>query len=295
MEIFSLRYFLAIAREENMTRAAEILHVSQPALSKAVKDLEFELGTNLFKRTNYGIRLTEEGVLLSKRAEDILSMVDKTASEFKTMHELLGGEITIGCAESHLMKYTALAVKSMHEKYPYAKFHLKSGNTAQITELLDKGLVDFGYIAENPNLSKYHMLAMPGEDTWGILLHIEAPLAQKASITYNDLKDIPLICSEQSFDNDYSRWIGDKVEKLNIVGTYTLAYNASIFVQAGLGGALIFDKIITCSQNSGICFRPLSPTLETKSYIIWKRHQKFNPAATCFLECIKAITNNIEF
>lgn len=294
MEIFSLRYFLAVAREANMTRAAETLHVSQPALSKAIKYLEVELGTTLFKRTNYGIRLTEEGLILRKRAEDILSMVDKTSSEFKTMHELLGGELTLACAESYLMKYIALAIKRMREKYPYAKFHIKSGNTEQTTEILDKGLADFGYIADSPNLSKFNIIEMPGQDTWGILLSVDSPLANKENITFEDLKDIPLICSEQSFENDYSRWIGESVEKLNIVGTYTLAYNASVFVQSGLGGALIFDKIISSSIDNGLCFRPLFPTLTTRSYIIWKKHQKFNPAAVYFLECIQEIIKTSE-
>lgn len=195
MEIRVLRYFLEIAREGNMSHAAETLHVSQPTLSKQMKDLEQELGKKLFKRGSSSVSLTDEGMLLRKRAEDILEMVDKTTDEFRELGNITGGDVRIGCAESHLIKYLARAIKSLKEKCPRLRYHLSSGNTEQVVEKLDRGLIDFAVIVEPPDLSKYNYMEVPGEDVWGIIMRRDNPLSVKERICVEDLSDVELICS----------------------------------------------------------------------------------------------------
>jgi len=202
MEVRVLRYFLAIAREENMTRAAERLHISQPSLSKEIKKLEDELGHELFIRTNKNMRLNDEGMLLRKRAEDIIAMVDKTAEEFSQLNNIIGGEVRIGCAESYLIKHLARSVKSFKEKYPGFRFHIFSGDTEPVAERLDRGLLDLAVIVEPPNLSKYNYLTIPGSDKWGVVMRRDSRLAEKSEITFEDLYGLPLFCSEQSIKVD---------------------------------------------------------------------------------------------
>ena len=179
MEVRVLRYFLAIAREENMTRAAERLHISQPSLSKEIKKLEDELGHELFIRTNKNMRLSDEGMLLRKRAEDIIAMVDKTAEKFSQLNNIIGGEVRIGCAESYLIKHLARSVKSFKEQYPNFRFHIFSGDTDPVAERLDRGLLDLAVIVEPPNLSKYNYLTIPGSDKWGVVMRRDCHLAEK--------------------------------------------------------------------------------------------------------------------
>lgn len=284
MELRTLRYFLEIAREENMTRASETLHVSQPSLSKEMKALEEELGKKLFIRKNGGLRLTDEGMLLRKRAEDIIEMTDKTVAEFSALDEINGGDIYIGCAESYLIKYLARAVKAFIEKYPMLRYHLSSGNTEQVAEKLDRGLLDFAFIVEPPDLSKYNYLEVQGADVWGVVMRRDSPLAEKKTIRAEDLYGLPLICSRQAVRVDIPRWCGENAEKLNFSGTLNLCYNGSVFVREGLGYMLTFDKLADTSGDSGLCFRPLEPTLETKMYIIWKKYQVFSPIAELFIK-----------
>ena len=196
MEIRILRYFLAIAREENMTRAAERLHISQPSLSKEIKKLEEELGHELFIRTNKNMILNDEGMLLRKRAEDILAMVDKTAEEFSQLDNIIGGEIRIGCAESYLIKYLARSIKTFKEQYPGFIFHIFSGDTEPVAERLDRGILDLAVIVEPPNLSKYNYLSIPESDKWGLVMLHDSPLAEKEYVTFDDLYGLPLFCSE---------------------------------------------------------------------------------------------------
>lgn len=264
MEIRVLRYFLEIARAGNMTRAAETLHVSQPTLSKQIKDLEQELGKKLFIRKSTSLTLTDEGMLLRKRAEDILDMVDKTTDEFKALDEITGGEVHIGCAESYQIKYLAQAIHSFKKKYPLFRYHLTSGNTEQVTERLDRGLIDFAVIVEPPNLSRYNYLELPETDIWGLIMKNDDPLARKNTICFEDLANLDLICSEQGMKFDIARWCGEKADALNLTGTLNLSYNGSVFVKEGLGYMLTFDKLIKTDSESGLCFRPLEPVLETK-------------------------------
>ena len=287
MEIRVLRYFLEIARAGNMTRAAETLHVSQPTLSKQIKDLEQELGKKLFRRSSSAMTLTDEGMLLRKRAEDIVAMVDKTSDEFKSMNDITGGEVHIGCAESHQVKYLAQTIKEFKVKYPMFRFHLTSGNTEQVAERLDRGLIDFAVIVEPPNLSKYNYLELPEADVWGLVMKKEDPLARKETICFEDLIGLELICSAQGMKFDISRWCGEKADMLDLSGTINLAYNGSVFVREGIGYMLTFDRLINTGPESGLCFRPLEPLLETKMYVIWKKYQVFTPIAQLLLDELK--------
>ncbi len=287
MEIRVLRYFLAIAREENMTRAAEQLHISQPSLSKEIKKLEEELGHELFIRTNKSMRLNDEGMLLRKRAEDILAMVDKTAEEFSQLDNIIGGEIRIGCAESHLIKYLARSIREFKAQYPRFLFHIFSGDTEPVAERLDRGILDLAVIVEPPNLSKYNYLTIPESDKWGLVMRRDSPLAEKEFVTFDDLYGLPLFCSEQSIRVDFPRWCGDHMDKLEFAGTVNLAYNGSVLVKEKLGYLLTFEHLIDTSEQSGLCFRPIRPTLETNMYIIWKKYQVFSPIAELFLKKLK--------
>ena len=287
MEIRVLRYFLEIARQENMTRAAEYLHVSQPTLSKQMKELETELGKKLFRRGSSSVTLTSEGMLLRKRAEDILYMVDKTTDEFHALDDVTGGEVRIGCAESDQIKYLARVIKKFKEKYPLLRYHLSSGDTEQVTERLDRGLFDFAVIVEPPDLSRYNYLEVPEANTWGILARKDSPLAQKTRIYVEDLFGLQLICSEQSMREDIPRWCGEKADQLIYAGSTNLFYNGSVFVKEGLGYMLTFDHLADTGADSELCFRALEPTLETKMYVIWKKYQVFTPIAELLLKMLK--------
>ena len=283
MEIRVLRYFLEVAREGSVTHAAERLHISQPTLSKQLKDLEGELGKKLFVRSSFSVRLTDEGMLLRKRAEDILDMVDKTEEEFKSLGELTGGDIRVGCAESDGIKHLARCIKTLQEQYPRIRLHVYSGNTEDLSERLDRGLLDFAVIAQSVDLSKYNYLEMPTSDTWGVVMRKDSPLAQKEAVQIEDLLHLPLICSRQGITEDFPKWFGERVDSLNIVATFNLAYNAGVLAREGLGYVLTFDKLINVGVNSELCFRPLMPALETKMYVVWKKYQVFTRAAEVFL------------
>lgn len=287
MEIRVLRYFLEAAREGNITKAAGRLHISQPTLSRQLKELEEELGKKLFIRSNYSIKLTDEGMLLRKRAEDILDMVDKTTDEFKSLDDINGGDIHIGCAESDNIKYFSRIMKKIQEKYPRIRCHFYSSGTDAVNERIERGLLDFAIIVQEVDLSKYNYLKIPSSDTWGLLMRKDSPLAQKPFIQPEDLLDRPLICSRQSMTEEMQKWLGEMLDKLNIVATYDLLFNASVMVREGLGYALGFDNIIYTGQESPLCFRPLNPALKSPMYIIWKKYQVFTPVASVLLDEMK--------
>lgn len=289
MEIRVLRYFLEVARQGSMTKAAQLLHVTQPTLSKQIKELEDELGKKLFTRGSTSVSLTDEGMLLRKRAEDILEMVDKTADEFTALGQITGGEVNIGCAESHNIKYLARAIKSLKKDYPLFHYHIVSGATEQVTEKLDNGIYDFAVIVEPPNLSKYNYIEFSETDIWGLCMRKDSPLAEKEFICVDDLYGLELICSKQAIRGDIPRWCGQKADSLKLSGTANLAYNGSVFVKEGLGYMLTFNKLIDTSQESGLCFRPLYPKLETKMYLIWRKYQVFSPIAELLLTEIKKL------
>ncbi len=289
MELRVLRYFLEIAREGNMTKAAERLHVTQPTLSKQIKELELELGKKLFIRGSTNLRLTDEGMLLRKRTEDLISMADKIEREFQTLDEITGGDIYIGCAESYLVKYLARAVSRLNENYANIHYHITSGDTEQVTERLDRGLLDFALIVEPPDLSKYTYFEVPEHDTWGAIMRKDCPLAKKEYIEISDILPYPVFCSEQSAKIDLPRWCKEHIDRLNIMATFNLSGNAAVFAREGLGVVLTFDKLIEISEESDLCFRQIIPALHTKMYVIWKKYQIFTPAAELLLEELKKI------
>ncbi len=295
MELRVLEYFLAVAREQNITAAAETLHISQPALSTQLKNLEEEFGKPLLIRGVKGSRkvlLTDEGMILRKRAEEILSLVERTEEEITQSDENIVGNVFIGAGETETVRLFAKAAKKLQEKYPDIRYNISSGNAEHVLEYLDKGLIDFGLLFTRIDPKKYESIPIPSKDTWGVLMRTDAPLAQKETISPQDLWDKPLIVSQQKGDDVYlSQWLGKKESQLNIVGTYNLIFNASLLVDEGLGYALCYDKLInTCGSN--LCFRPLSPALEAHGSIVWKKYQIFSKAAHVFLQYVKDMLGN---
>lgn len=287
MEIRTLRYFLAVAREENMTRAAEILHVTQPTLSKQLKSLEDELGKKLFTRHSFSIRLTDEGILLRNRAEDLIGMADKIEQEFLSLDDITGGELYLGLAESYQIKYLARVIKQFKTHYPNLHYHITSGDTEQIADKLDKGLLDLLVLAEYPDSHKYEFIEFPESDKWGLVIPKDDPLATKKTIRAKDLAGLSLFCSEQAWNNEIKEWAGSAFSNMKLEGSFRLSYNGSIFAKEGLGYLLTFDHLVDTSDSSNLVFRPLTPRLETKLYITWNRYQAFTPIAERFLAQLK--------
>lgn len=287
MEIRVLRYFLEVAREESITHAAVRLHVSQPTLSKQMKDLETELGQKLFVRTNYSIRLTDAGMLLRKRAEDLLRMSDRITEEFRTLSADEGGDIHIGCAESDGMRCLARCFRDVQARHPRVRCHLYSGNTEDLAGRLDSGILDFAVIVQDVDLTKYNYLELPYADTWGVIMRKDSPLAGQEAVRMEDLLELPLICSRQGMKADYPKFFREKVDALHVVATFNLIYNATVLVREGLGYALSFDKLADTGTDSELCFRPLSPSLTSRMYVVWKKYQLFSPAAQLLIEELK--------
>ncbi len=297
MELRVLRYFLTVAREGSMTAAADFLHVTQPTLSRQIKDLEQELGKKLFIRSSHSIILTDEGMLLRKRAEEIIDMVDKLGAEFSSMEETISGDVYIGGGETDAMRQIARVVKDLQLCYPNIRYHLYSGNEDDVTERLDKGLLDFGILIQPADLSKYNYINIPAKDVWGVVMRKDSLLAFKDTIQAADLLNVPLICSRQAIKqtfskNEFADWFGEDFEKLNVVTTYNLAFNASLMVEEGIGYAITLDKIVNTSSDSNLCFRPLEPRLESGLNIVWKKHQVFSAAAEMFLKEIQSKFTN---
>ena len=273
-----------MAREETISGAAEAVHITQPTLSRQMMDLEEELGKTLFLRGKRRILLTEEGVFLRKRAQEILDLVEKTESAFNAADKNIVGEVWIGGGETDAMRLIARAARDLQAKHPHISYHLFSGNAEDVAERLDRGLVDFGIVVEPADLSKYDFIKLPVTDIWGVLMRKDSPLAEKQAIRPEDLLELPLLCSRQPMvRNEISGWMGTNYEKLHIVTTYNLLYNASLMVEEGMGYALCLDKIIRTSEEGPLCFRPLEPRLEVGLDIVWKKHQVFSKAAAEFL------------
>ncbi|WP_121609118.1 LysR family transcriptional regulator [Mesobacillus foraminis] len=299
MEFRVLRYFLTVAREGSITAAADFLHVTQPTLSRQLKDLEQELGKKLFTRSSHSIILTEEGMLLRKRAEEIVDMVDKLEAEFHSMEDTISGDVYIGSGETEAMKLIARVAKDLQLNYPNIRYHLYSGNEDDVTERLDKGLLDFCILIEPADLSKYNYIPIPAKDAWGVVMRKDSRLASSDTIQAVDLLNVPLIFSRQAIQqtlskNEFVEWFGEDYDKLNVVTTYNLLYNAAIMVEEGIGYAVTLDKLVNTSSDSNLCFRPLKPRLEAGLNIVWKKHQVFSTAADLFLKEIQAkFTNSL--
>ena len=285
MDIRVLQYFLAVAREESITKAAERLHMTQPPLSRQLKDLEEELGKQLFIRGSKKVTLTEDGILLRKRAEELVDLMEKTKEEMASSSENISGDIHIGCGETEAISFLAQAAWDLQQKYPLIHYHLYSGDAERVLERLDKGLIDFGLLVGPVDINKYDYMRLPFKDTWGVLMRKDSPLAEKEKITAEDLWDKPLILSHQtSINSEMFSWLKTDLSKLNIAATYDLIYNASLFVKKGFGYVIALDRLINTTGDSTLCFRPLSPALEAGLCIVWKKHQVFSRASNAFLK-----------
>lgn len=288
MELRVLQYFLAVTREQSISGAAEALHLSQPTLSRQLKDMEDELGKQLMIRGNRKITLTEEGMILRKRAEEILELVQKTEHEITISDDIIAGDVYIGAGETDAVRLLAKAGKRLQVEYPSIHYHISSGDTTDVLDSLDKGLIDFGLIFGTVDTSKYEYLEFPVKDIYGILMRNDSPLAKKDKICPKDLDDKPLIFNRNTKDGDpLTSWLGKNLSELNISATYNLLFNASLMVEEGLGYAFALDKIINTTGNSNLCFLPCKPQLEVGMNLIWKKYQVFPKAAKKFLEEIE--------
>lgn len=288
MEIRVLRYFLAIAQEQSISGAAEVLHLSQPTLSRQIKDMEDELGKQLLIRGNRKITLTEEGMILRKRAEEIIDLIQKTENEITLTDETISGNIYIGAGETDAIRSIAKIAKSLNIDYPQIHYHITSGDAVDIEDKLDKGLFDFGILLDHFDISKYNYLSLPMKNVWGVLMRMDSSLADKEYITPEDLYEKPLILSRQSIKrSELTSWFKKDISKLNILATYNLIYNASLMVDERMGYAITLDKLINTSGKSNLCFKPLNPKLEIGLSIVWKKYQIFSKASEKFLEKLK--------
>lgn len=285
MEIRVLRYFLAVARELSISGAADTLHITQPTLSRQLMDLEEELGTQLIIRSSKKLSLTADGMLLKKRAEDIVNLADKTKAEFSSEDNSVTGDIYIGGGETDAMRLIARIATELHLEYPNINYHIFSGDKEEIEYKLDKSLLDFGLFIGFSDIDKYEHLSLPIADTWGLLMRVDSQLSQRDIITAEDLQDIPLIVSRQTLlSRDIPKWIQRDFDKLNIVATYNLLYNASLMADEGLGYVLCLDKIIRTNEKKTLCFRPLDSDLKVHIDIAWKKYQVFSKPAELFLK-----------
>lgn len=290
MELRVLQYFLAVTREQSISGAAETLHLSQPTLSRQLKDMEDELGKQLMIRGNRKITLTEEGMILRKRAEEILELVQKAENEISASDEIIAGNVYIGAGETDAVRLIAKTGKKVQMDYPDIHYHISSGDKTDVLERLDKGLIDFGMIFGAVDTAKYEYLEFPIKDVYGILMRKDNPLAGKKSIQPKDLHDKPIMFNRNTHDGDIlTSWLGKGLSELNVAATYNLLFNASLMVDEGLGYAFALDKIINTAGNSNLCFIPCEPSLSVGMSLIWKKYQIFPKAAKKFLEEFKKL------
>lgn len=292
MEFRVLQYFLAVAREQSFTSAADYLHLSQPTLSRQLKDLEDELGRQLFVRSNRGITLTEEGMILRKRAVEMVQLLRQTEDEITRADEQTAGDVYIGAGESELNRVLARTARRVKEKYPGINFHIASGNFEFVTERLDKGLLDFGMVYGETNPVQFNTLTLPEKNRFAVLMREDSPLAQKEVISPADLHQQPIIVSISELREGGSglSWLSRDPAKLNITATYTLVYNATLLVEEGLGYAICYDKLANTAGN-GLCYRPLTGAPEAPCNIIWKKFQILSKPAEKFLACLQEHLN----
>ena len=285
MELRVLRYFLAVAREENITKAAALLHVTQPTLSRQLMQLEDELGVKLFRRSQYRVVLTDDGMLLRRRAQEIVELADKAERELQHTEAELTGEIAIGCGESVGMTFLSEHIREFRRLHPQVQFRIYSANADDIKERIEKGLLDMGLLTEPVDIGRYAFLRTPQKDRWGVLLPKEHPLAQKGTVTPKDLLGVPLLISgRETVRNELAGWFGDAYDKIEVAATFNLILNAANMVKNGVGVALCFDLD---NISDALNFVPLSPKLETGTVLAWKKDQTYSPAADQFLDFIK--------
>lgn len=287
MELRVLQYFLAVTREQSISGAAQSLHLSQPTLSRQLKELEEELGKQLFIRGNRRIALTEEGMILRKRAEEVMDLIRKTEQEISVSDSQISGDVFIGSGETDGVRLLARAARQLQKDYPGISYHVSSGDTMDVLESLDKGLIDFGLVFGTADTSKYECMSLPVMDSYGILMRKDSPLAARDFLTPEDLHDKPLIFNRSTRDGDLiMSWLKKSRSDIYAAATYNLLFNASLMVEEGLGYAFALDKIINVTEDSGLLFKPLSPALYAKMNLVWKKYQFFSKPAQKFLEKI---------
>lgn len=292
MELRVLQYFLTIAREQSISAAADALHLSQPTLSRQIRDMEEELGAQLFTRGNRKISLTEEGMILRKRAEEILDLVQKTENEITLSDENIAGDIFIGTGESEGVRILIKAGMALQKEYPNIHIHMVSGDSLDLMEHLDKGLFDFAVLWDPTDISAYESMCLPYKDKISLLMPADCELAKKEQIALSDLINLPLIVSRQQMKNDViESFLKQKGTHLNIIATYNLIFNASLMVQEGMGYAIGFDHIIDTTGDRNLVSRPLLPPHELSMNLVWKKYQIFTKASQLFLKKLNEISN----
>lgn len=282
MEIRVLNYFLAIAREENFTKAAQQLHVTQPTLSRQIADLERELGVKLFVRSNHNIILTEDGMILKRRAQEILSLADKTKRDFLQKDEVLSGTISIGSGEFRSTKYLAKIIAAFHKKYPDVKYEIYSGNAGNIRDYIERGFLDIGLMSEPIDVRKYNFVNMPINEQWGVFVPDSFPLSQKERISPKDLAGMSVITATGDFNQSrIGKWLGDYKDQVEITATANLPYNEAVLVQENMGVMLSIK--LNCTYEN-LRFIPLVPVLEVSTALAWKKEQIFSTATSAFID-----------
>ena len=294
MDIRVLEYYLIVAREESITKAAAILHVTQPTLSRQLMQLEEELQVKLFNRTSHSVVLTEDGLLFKRRAQEIVALSEKTKRDFIRGNRELSGEIGIGCGEFRSIQIIAQIMKEFKKEHPFVTFQIYSGNSSNIKERIESGILDIGVILDDVDIRKYEYVRIPLSEEWGVLVREDSPLAAMEYVTPEDIRELPLIISERSMrDNELADWIGKKYEDLNIVSTYNLMYNAAIMVANGMGvaGCIKLD-----CRYEGTRFVPARPSVKNNSVFAWKKALSQSQAVSSFIEFsriyIKRISSN---
>ena len=291
MELRVLEYFLAVAREQSIMAAADYLNITQPTLSRQLQDLENEFGKPLFIRgkRNRKISLTEEGMLFRKRAQEIIDLAERTKKEMLQSNTGISGDIYIGAGETDTMSHIMAIIQNIRNQYPEVHLHVVSGNSDDLLPRLDSGLFDFCLLMGDINQAKYDFLNLPWQDGWGVLMHKDAPLAEKETIAPEDLWNEPIIISHAALDSpQFFKSMKRNSSELNIIATYNLAYNASVMAKMGMGYVLALDKIIN-TEGSELCFRPLPSFPKLGMSLVWKKYQVFSRAAEYFLEQVQPI------
>ena len=287
MELRVLKYFLAVAREENITKAAALLHLTQPTLSRQLMQLEEELGVQLFRRSRYHIELTEDGMLLRRRAQELVDLAEKTTREFTLRETELMGEIAIGAGETRSMSFLSRAMVSFRERYPKVTFRIFSATADDVKERLDTGLLDMGLLTEPVDVGRYAFCRMKERDRWGVLVRLDSPLAGLDSVTPDDLEQVPLIISgRERVQRELANWFGDRWERLQIAASFNLILNAANMVRYGVGTALSFDLNFSFDD---LRFIPLSPTMDTGTVLVWKKDLVLTPVVEAFHQHIKNV------
>ena len=291
MEFRELRYFLGVAKERNITKAAELLNTTQPNLTRQIKNLEWEIGKPLFIRGKRQLTLTDAGQLLQKRAEEILGLYRRTEKELRSTPSDIEGEVAVGSAESYSLKIIARAVRTMQEKHPRIRVLITSGDAPDTVGKLDKGLLDFAVLIESADLSAYDSLPLNRSDRWGVLVGKDDPLTERESVTKEDLLNRPLICSKQSLEERLvERFFQRPLSQLNIKAVYNLIYNAALLTEEGVGCALTLENLVHTGSASPLRFIPLEPPLLSPLYLVWKKFSILSPAAAAFLDELRPLT-----